>query len=89
MEIFVANISFTSTEDDLRHHFSPFGTVDRVNIVKDRETGHSRGFGFVTMPDDEEARDAIESLNGVELQGRVLTINEARPRGPRSERRGW
>ena len=89
MEIFVANISFTSTEDDLRQHFSAFGTVDRVNIVKDRETGRSRGFGFVAMPDEAEARYAVESLNGTELQGRVLTINEARPRAPRSERHRW
>ena len=66
MEIFVGNISFSSTEDDLRGLFSVFGTVEHVNIITDRETGRSRGFCFVTMPNEYEARDAIEALNGVE-----------------------
>lgn len=87
MEIFVANLSFASAEADLRQLFDAFGAVERVIIVKDRETGRSRGFGFVGMPNEDEARDAIEGLNGTEFQGRTLAINEARPREPRSNRR--
>ena len=87
MEIFVGNLSFASAEDDLRQLFDAFGTVERVMIVKDRETGRSRGFGFVAMPNEDQARDAIEGLNGTEFQGRTLTINQARPREPRSNRR--
>ena len=89
MEIFVGNISFSSTEDDIRGLLSVFGTVERVNIITDRETGRSRGFCFVAMPNEDEARDAIESLNGVEVHGRALSINQARPRQPRSNRRNW
>ena len=89
MEIFVANISFASTEDDLRQLFSAFGTVERANIVTDRETGRSRGFGFVAMPNEDQARDAIEGLNGTEFQGRALVVNQARPRQPRSSRLDW
>ena len=87
MEIFVGNLSFASAEDDLRQLFDAFGTVERVIIVKDRDTGRSRGFGFVGMPNEDEARDAIEGLNGTEFQGRTLTINQSRPREPRSNRR--
>ena len=89
MEIFVGNLSYASTEDDLRQLFDAFGAVERVNIVTDRETGRSRGFGFVAMPNEDEARDAVEGLNGTQLQGRTLTINQARPREPRSGRRDW
>ena len=89
MEIFVGNVSFASTEDDIRRLFDGFGVVERVNVVTDRETGGSRGFCFVGMPNDTEARHAIEALNGIELQGRTLTINQARPRQPRSNRRDW
>ena len=87
MEIFVGNLSYASTEDDVRQLFDAFGAVERVNIVTDRETGRSRGFGFVGMPDEDEARDAIEGLNGTQLQGRTLAINQARPRETRSGRR--
>lgn len=87
MEIFVANLSFASTEDDLRQLFGAFGTVERVNIVTDQETGRSRGFGFVAMPNEDQARGAIEGLNGSEFQGRTLVVNQARPRQPRSNRR--
>ena len=89
MEIFVGNLSFDSTEDDIRQLFDPFGMVERVNVITDRETGRSRGFGFVRMPNEDEARDAIEGLDGTQLQGRTLTINQARPRQPRPDRRGW
>ena len=89
MEIFVGNLSFDSTEDDIRQLFNAFGTVERVNVITDRETGRSRGFGFVRMPNEDEARDAIEGLNGTQLQGRTLAINQARPRQPRPDARGW
>jgi RNA recognition motif-containing protein len=83
MEIFVSNIPFAAEADEIRQLFEPYGTVERVNIITDRETGRSRGFGFVEMPDAEEARAAIDGLQGTMLLGRSLTINEARPREPR------
>lgn len=81
--IFVGNLSFTTTEDSVRSFFEPYGTVDRVSIITDRDTGRSRGFAFVEMPNDEEAERAIQSLNGQEFGGRRLNINEARPREER------
>ena len=89
MEIFVGNISFASTEDDLWQLFEGFGTVERVNLILDRDTGRSRGFGFVGMPNGDEARAAIEALAGSELQGRALVVNQARPREPRPKRGSW
>jgi cold-inducible RNA-binding protein len=82
--IFVGNLSFGSTEDDIRGMFEAHGTVDRVNLVTDRETGRARGFGFVEMSNDGEGDRAIAALNGRELDGRVLNVNEARPKEPRS-----
>lgn len=84
MRIYVGNISYRMTEDDLRDLFGEHGQVDEAAIVNDRETGRSRGFAFVTMADDEAARKAIEAVNGQEVQGRTLTVNEARPRAPRN-----
>lgn len=81
--IFVGNLSFNTTEDVVRSHFEAYGTVDRVSIITDRETGRSRGFAFVEMPNDEEADRAINALNGQELGDRRLNINEARPREER------
>jgi len=78
--IFVGNLSFKATEDAVRSMFEEYGVVDRVSIVTDRDTGRSRGFGFVEMSNDAEAELAIKSLNGQELGGRALTINEARPK---------
>lgn len=80
MRIYVGNLSFQSTEDTLRDYFSQFGTVDESSIVSDRQTGRSRGFGFVSMPDDNEARAAIEATNGKDFEGRTLSVNEAKPR---------
>jgi RNA recognition motif-containing protein len=85
MNIFVGNIAFTASEDDLRELFEQHGAVDQVHLIMDRYTGRSRGFGFVEMPNAEEAKRAIESLNGAALHERPLTINEARPREPRRE----
>ena len=82
--IFVGNLSFGATEDALRTMFEAHGTVDRVNLVTDRETGRARGFGFVEMSNDGEGERAIAALNGRELDGRALNINEARPKEARS-----
>lgn len=81
--IFVGNLSFTSTEDSVRSIFEGYGTVDRVSIITDRETGKSRGFAFVEMPNDDEANKAIGALNGADFGGRKLNVNEARPREER------
>ncbi|MFN7920714.1 MAG: RNA-binding protein [Bryobacteraceae bacterium] len=78
--IFVGNLDFHSSEGDIRAMFEQFGAVDRVSIVTDRDTGRSRGFAFVEMPDAEEGDRAIASLNGRQLDGRALNINEARPK---------
>lgn len=89
MEIYVGNVSFASTEVDIRELFNEFGSVERISMPTDQETGRPRGFCFVVMPNDGEARAAIEALNSIELQGRSLTVNQARPREPRSNRRSW
>jgi len=77
--IFVGNLDFGATESSLRSLFEPYGTVDRVNVVTDRDTGRSRGFAFVEMSDSAQADQAIAALNGTELEGRALNVNEARP----------
>jgi cold-inducible RNA-binding protein len=81
--IYVGNLSFQTTEQDLEAAFSAYGQVERAQLVKDRDTGKSRGFGFVEMTDDAGAERAIEALNGSQLDGRSLTVNEARPREAR------
>jgi len=83
MNIFVGNLSYTATEDDLRDAFEQYGRVDSARIISDRETDRSRGFGFVEMPDDQEARAAIEALDGNSIGGREVKVNEARPREDR------
>lgn len=80
MNIYVGNLSYELTEDELRQAFEQFGRVSAVSILKDRYTGQSRGFGFVEMPAKAEAQAAIEGLNGKDLKGRALKVNEARPR---------
>lgn len=79
--IFVGNLSFGSTENEIRGLFEAYGAVDRVSIITDRDTGRSRGFAFVEMSNDEEADRAINSLNGMQVGGRALNVNEARPKG--------
>ena len=81
--IFVGNLSYNATEDAVRSMFEEYGTVDRVSIVTDRDTGQSKGFGFVEMSGDAEGERAISSLSGRDLNGRALTINEARPKTDR------
>jgi RNA recognition motif-containing protein len=83
MDIFVGNISFSSTEDDLRAAFAEFGEVSSVKIIKDLETGRSRGFAFVSMPTEDEANKAIQSLNESEVQGRRIRVNQSRPKEKR------
>jgi cold-inducible RNA-binding protein len=80
MNIFVGNLPFSATGADLEELFGEYGAIDSAAVINDRETGRSRGFGFVEMPDNAEANKAIEELNGYELDGRPLTVNEARPR---------
>jgi cold-inducible RNA-binding protein len=78
--IFVGNLSFSTTQEDLHASFAQFGNVERVNVVTDRDSGQPRGFAFVEMTDPGEAQNAISQLNGAELNGRALNVNEARPK---------
>lgn len=83
MKLYVGNLSYNTTQDTLQNEFSAHGQVEEVAVINDRETGRPRGFAFVTMANDEEARAAIESLNGREIDGRTITVNEARPKTDR------
>ena len=83
MNIYVGNLSYDTTERDLEAAFAGFGAVSTARIATDRDTGRARGFGFVEMPDNTEAQAAIAGMNGRELQGRTLTVNEAKPREER------
>ena len=80
MNIYVGNLSPQVTEDDLRKAFEAFGQVESANLIKDKFSGESRGFGFVEMPSKQEAQEAIEQMNGTDLMGRSINVNEARPR---------
>jgi cold-inducible RNA-binding protein len=83
-KIFIGNLSFNTTENDLQDAFAAHGTVVETNLMMDRETGRPRGFAFITMSSPEEAHKAIQALNGSSLDGRALTVNEARPKEERS-----
>lgn len=96
MNIYVGNLSFDCLDDDLRTAFGAHGTVDSARVISDKYTGKSRGFGFVEMPNDSEAQAAITALNGTELKGREIKVNEARPKtqsrprgGGGDRERGW
>ncbi len=100
MKIYVGNMSYDTTEDDLKQAFEAMGQVASVTIIKDKFSGRSKGFGFVEMPDNAQAEAAITGLNGKDLQGRTLNVNEARPRtddkprgggggGGRGRRNSW
>ena len=82
-KLYVGNLSFNTTENELQELFSQAGTVQEVSLMQDKFTGKSRGFAFVTMSSDEDAQNAISKLNGQTVEGRALTVNEARPREPR------
>ncbi|MFB3067981.1 MAG: RNA recognition motif domain-containing protein, partial [Acidobacteriota bacterium] len=84
-KLYVGGLPYAVTEDKLKEIFSAHGTVESARVITDRFTGRSRGFGFVEMTEDAEAQAAIDSLNGTELEGRTLTVNEARPQEKRSE----
>jgi cold-inducible RNA-binding protein len=86
--VYVGNLNFETTEADLRNLFTPFGEVERISVINDRETGRPRGFAFVEMPDDQEAAQAVAGLNGREVAGRALRINEAAPRLERTRPHG-
>ncbi len=81
MNIFVAKLNYATSEDALRQAFEEFGTVDSAKVIMDRETQRSKGFGFVEMPNDDEANQAISSLNETELDGRTIVVKKANPRG--------
>jgi cold-inducible RNA-binding protein len=83
-KIYVGNFSFSMTESELRSLFEPYGSIEGVSVATDRDTGRSRGFGFVSMPNDDEAEKAMAGLNGKDSGGRALTVNEAKPQTPRS-----
>jgi cold-inducible RNA-binding protein len=88
MKLYVGNLAFETTENDLQDLFEQHGTVNEVNLMMDRMTGRSRGFAFVTMNDDEQAKAAMTATNGKELNGRALNVNEARPREERPRANG-
>jgi len=88
MKLYVGNLSFQTSSDDLNQLFAQAGTVESAAVVEDRETGRSRGFGFVEMSSKEEAAKAIEQFNGKEVNGRNLNVNEAKPREDRGNRGG-
>ncbi|MCU0916196.1 MAG: RNA-binding protein [Planctomycetes bacterium] len=84
MNIYVGNLSFEVTDDDLRQLFTAYGEVESASVVKDRFSGESRGFGFVEMPARKDAEAAIAALNGTDVKGRTVTVNEAKPKAPKS-----
>ncbi len=86
MRIYVGNLPYGLTDGELEDTFTPHGTVESAQVIADRDTGRSKGFGFVEMPSKEEAEAAIAALNGQDMQGRALTVNEARPRAERPSR---
>ncbi len=88
MNIYVGNMSYDITDDDLRQAFEAYGEVDSANVIKDKYSGKSKGFGFVEMPDDEAAQAAMDALNETEMKGRTVKVNKAKPRTDRRDNRG-
>jgi cold-inducible RNA-binding protein len=86
-KLYVGNLSYDTTDSDLQNLFAPHGTVQSAQVIMDRDAGRSKGFGFVEMDSDQQARAAIQALNGREANGRTLTVNEARPRADRGDSR--
>ncbi len=86
MNIYIGNLPYSTTDEELREAFSPFGQVDRASIIKDKFSGRSKGFGFVEMPNDSEAQSAIDALNESDFNGRSVKVNQARPREERPPR---
>jgi cold-inducible RNA-binding protein len=88
MKLYVGNLSYNTSQDTLQSEFSAHGQVQEVAVINDRETGRPRGFAFVTMTNDDDAKSAIDSLNGREIDGRTITVNEARPKANRASSGG-
>ena len=88
-KLYVGNLSYSATDASLKDAFAPMGAIESANVIIDKMTGRSRGFGFVTMTNDDEALKAIESMNGAEVEGRKLTVNEAKPLSERPPRRNF
>ncbi len=86
MNIYVGNLPYSTTEEDLRTAFGAFGETSSVSVITDKYTGQSKGFGFVEMPSDSDAESAIEALHGTSMDGRNITVNQAKPRGERPSR---
>ncbi len=86
MDIYVGNLPYEINEETLREVFGEFGSVERVNVIMDRNTGRAKGFAFITMPDNEQAQNAVKSLDGVTVEGRPMRVNQARPREDRPQR---
>ena len=89
MNIYVGNLAYSVTEEDLKRTFEAYGQVETANVIKDQYSNQSKGFGFVEMPDQAEAQAAISALNGKDLNGRTLTVNEARPRADKNRGGGF
>ena len=89
MNMYVSNLSFHTGEDDLRKLFEQFGSVSSAKVITDRETGRSRGFGFVEMGSDEEAKEAIKGLNNKEVEGRAMSVSVAKEKAPRADNKRW
>ena len=87
-KLYVCNLPYSVTQQALEETFSQCGTVDSVNVITDRDTGQSKGFGFIEMSNDSEAQKAIQELNGTNLDGREIKVNEAKPKAPRRDRGG-
>ena len=87
MNIYIGNLSYNVTDQDLQKLFEAYGKVDRSNVISDRETGRSKGFGFIEMPEQSEGQEAIEELDGQDVDGRNIRVNEARPKEDRPPRR--
>jgi RNA recognition motif-containing protein len=89
MNMYISNLSFHTSDDDLKNLFSQFGAVSSAKVITDRETGRSRGFGFVEMNSDAEAKEAIKGLNNKEIEGRPMSVSVAREKTPRSDNKRW
>lgn len=89
MNMYVSNLSFHTADDDLRKLFEKFGAVSSAKVITDRETGRSRGFGFVEMASDNDAKEAIKGLNGTDIEGRAMSVSEAREKPKRADNKRW
>ncbi|HEY6505509.1 MAG TPA: RNA-binding protein [Chitinophagaceae bacterium] len=89
MNMYVSNLSFHTSDDDLKNLFGQYGAVSSAKVITDRETGKSRGFGFVEMGSDAEAKEAIKNLNNKEVEGRAMSVSVAREKAPRSDNKRW